>query len=339
MALPAAGNSISLKQTNVELGLTATAAINMGGSAVRGLFDVSSGAIDMSDGFGKSSETLISSNVQQMTVSDHISAGGTLRIDSGVYIWSDSTGTAGMIIDIACTIINEGYIIGKGGLGANGLSSDNVANGSAGGAAISVTSSGVTITNASGAYIAGGGGGGAAASYYAQWEQGDDNYNAWRPSGAGGGGAGGGAGNNGGQVNDSAGGSVGATGANGSANGSTIAYGGGAGGGGGIGIGDRTAYTMSGAGGGRILPGAGGGTNGYTGGEGGAAGAAGTNDLASGESVSGGGGGGWGAAGGNAIQGAIQGSTKKTGTGGAGGGAVTGTARTLNNSGTVYGST
>ena len=55
MALPSSGSSISLQQTNVELGLTATAAINMGGSAVRGLFGVASGAIDMSDGFGKSS--------------------------------------------------------------------------------------------------------------------------------------------------------------------------------------------------------------------------------------------------------------------------------------------
>jgi hypothetical protein len=144
MALPASGQ-ITLNQVNVELGLSGTAQIGMNDSAVRGLFDIASGEIEMSDGYGKSSETVVSSNVQQMTVSDYISAGGTLRIDSGVYIWSDSTGTAGMIIDIACTIINEGYIIGKGGLGATGVSADNVANGNAGGAAISVTSSGVTI--------------------------------------------------------------------------------------------------------------------------------------------------------------------------------------------------
>ena len=52
MALPSAGNPISLQQVNVELDLTATATINMGGSNVRTLFDVSSGAIDMSDGYG-----------------------------------------------------------------------------------------------------------------------------------------------------------------------------------------------------------------------------------------------------------------------------------------------
>jgi hypothetical protein len=54
MALPSAGSSISLQQVNVELGETATDAINMGGTAVRGLFGIASGAIDMSDGYGKS---------------------------------------------------------------------------------------------------------------------------------------------------------------------------------------------------------------------------------------------------------------------------------------------
>ena len=54
MALPASGNSISLQQTNVELGNTGTDEITMGSADVRGLFGVSSGAIDMSDGFGQS---------------------------------------------------------------------------------------------------------------------------------------------------------------------------------------------------------------------------------------------------------------------------------------------
>ena len=54
MTLPSSGNSISLQQVNVELSNTATAAINMGSSDVRGLFGIASGAIDMSDGYGKS---------------------------------------------------------------------------------------------------------------------------------------------------------------------------------------------------------------------------------------------------------------------------------------------
>lgn len=334
MALPSSGQ-ITLNQVNVELGNSGTAQIGLGDSAVRGLFGIASGEIEMADGYGKSSETVVSSSVQQMTVSSYISSGGTLRIASGVYIWSDSTSTAGMIIDIPCTIINEGYIIGKGGAGAAGVSSNAVANGNAGGPAVNVTSSGVTITNSSGAYIAGGGGGGAAASYYAQWQQGEDFYSTWRPSGGAGGGAGGGQGG----ANGGAGGAIGSVGSNGSGN---SGLGGGAGGGAGLGYGDRYPQTLTGAGGGRILPGAGGGTNGYTGGEGGAAGASGTNNYHSGESTSGGGGGGWGASGGNATQGAINPGESiytKTGTGGAGGAAITGTSRTLTNNGTVYGST
>ena len=53
MALPASG-AISLNQVNVELGLSGTASINMGSADVRGLFGVASGAISMSNGYGKS---------------------------------------------------------------------------------------------------------------------------------------------------------------------------------------------------------------------------------------------------------------------------------------------
>lgn len=52
MTLPASGQ-ISLNQVNVELGNSGTAQIDMGSSAVRGLFGVASGAIDMADGYGK----------------------------------------------------------------------------------------------------------------------------------------------------------------------------------------------------------------------------------------------------------------------------------------------
>ena len=54
MALPSSGSSISLQQVNVELGNSATATINMGNSDLRDLFDDTSGAISMSDGYGKS---------------------------------------------------------------------------------------------------------------------------------------------------------------------------------------------------------------------------------------------------------------------------------------------
>ena len=328
MALPAAGNSISLKQTNVELGLTATAAINMGGSAVRGLFGVSSGAIDMSDGFGKSSQTILSNagninslaNRQQITVSDYIDAGGTLKIPSNFYVWSDANDTPAMIIDIACTIINEGFIIGKGGQN----------NGTDGGPAIKISDniSNVTITNASGAYIAGGGGGGG---------QGQN--------GLGGGGAGGG----GGVFGDDTGltttgggiiGAVGDTSTYSSSNASYVEFhgdGGGAGGGGG---GFTFSGGSSGGGGGRILPGEGGdgargndgGGNLSFGGNGGSANNPGADHATNNPSA--GGGGGWGAAGGAGFY-------QQARAGGAAGVAIdpNSNSYTLSNSGTLYGAT
>ena len=53
MALPASGQ-ITLNQVNVELGNSGTAQIDMNSSAVRGLFGIASGEIEMSDGYGKS---------------------------------------------------------------------------------------------------------------------------------------------------------------------------------------------------------------------------------------------------------------------------------------------
>ena len=56
MALPASG-TITLSEVNVELGFNSGATITVGSSDVRGLFDVSSGTIAMSNGYGKSSAT------------------------------------------------------------------------------------------------------------------------------------------------------------------------------------------------------------------------------------------------------------------------------------------
>ena len=49
MALPASGQ-ITLNQVNVELGNSGTAQIAMNSTAVRGLFGIASGEIEMSDG-------------------------------------------------------------------------------------------------------------------------------------------------------------------------------------------------------------------------------------------------------------------------------------------------
>ena len=53
MALPASG-AISLNQVNVELGNSGTAQIGMNDAAVRGLFGIASGEIEMADGYGQS---------------------------------------------------------------------------------------------------------------------------------------------------------------------------------------------------------------------------------------------------------------------------------------------
>lgn len=56
MALPSTG-AISLNAVNVELGLSGTTTISMNQSTVRTLFQKASGAISMSDGYGKSNVT------------------------------------------------------------------------------------------------------------------------------------------------------------------------------------------------------------------------------------------------------------------------------------------
>ena len=56
MTLPASGQ-ITLNQVNVELGNSGTAQIGMNDAAVRGLFGIASGEIEMSDGYGKSNVT------------------------------------------------------------------------------------------------------------------------------------------------------------------------------------------------------------------------------------------------------------------------------------------
>jgi hypothetical protein len=314
MALPASGQ-ISLNDVNVELGNSATAQIGLGDAAVRGLFGVASGQISMSDGYGKASETVLTSaglvngqkQQQEITISNFISSGETLRIPSDIWVWSNAVGTAALTVDIACTIINEGKIIGRGG--------DSTGSTAPGGAAIKINSSvsGVSITNSSGAYIAGGGAGG-----------GNDT--------AGGGGAGGGYAVGGG----ASGGALNAAGANGnSPYGTYTVQGSGGGAGGGAG-GYTQGYPGGGGGGGRILPGVGGagGQHVWKGGDGGSAGNAGQ----AGEFTnfygfwSGGGGGGWGATGGRG------GYVTYTGDGGA---AIddSGNSYTLTNNGTIYGAT
>lgn len=151
----------------------------------------------------------------------------TITVDSGVYVYSTNTANAGLTITGAISgdtiaLVNNGYIIGKGGNGGNANSSAGTAPGFNGGPALSL---GYNIRLTNNSYIAGGGGGGGGSE-----------------GGGGGGGAGGGQGGN--NVAGVAGGAGGAVGASGSAG--TPSF-----------IGNFT-RSGSGGGGGRILPGVGG---------------------------------------------------------------------------------
>jgi hypothetical protein len=271
-------------------------------------FSVAQNIVNASGGSTINGQTAL----KEIRTSNYISSGGTFQIPSNYWIWSDNTGVAALIVDTPnATVINNGKIIGRGGDAGGGSN-----HGNPGGPAISVTASGVTIRNMSGAYIAGGGGGGAR----------------FGGGGAGGGQGGGGGGNLSG-YQGGAGGGINGGGAPGGSNWLYgFAYGGGAGGGGGL-ADENTFY--AGGGGGRKLPGTGG-TH-YGGsrsgllspvGSGGAGGAVGNNGRSQGNGLRAGGGGGWGAAGGSSA----------SRNGGAGGAAVSGSYTKGTWSGTVYGS-
>ena len=215
----------------------------------------------------------LSSSVQAYSLSSDLVANGwdevtpvqaIITINSGVYVWSDNISvpafnTGYIAPGSTISIVNNGYIIGRGGNGQTPTQQPQ-----AGGPAINLNYS-VSITNNS--YIAGGGGGGGGNSTFL---------------GGGGGGAGGGAG---GVIQQLNGGSVPAGGLPG-----------GIGASGGAGTQSRVGPTPpgpagvtfikvgSGGGGGRILPG--------TGGAGGSNSSSAAVDNSGGGGQSGGGGGG-----------------------------------------------
>ena len=349
MALPASG-AISL--ANIQTEFTGSNPIGMneyyrGGAYVtaNNTSVPTSGQIAVGNFYGAVREfyLTLASNVQNANISTLATAAGwdgtaplIVTVNVGVWLWSDSVATAGLIIpsiSSSVTVHNYGKIIGRGSNGGGG-SSYAACVAVAGGPAISNAASTVSLTNYSGAFIAGGGGGGGGAV-----QNPSTGSVAWA---GGGGGAGGGVGGsaytayNGINVGGGAAGGLGSSGGNGGDSGrdNSKGLGGGAGGGGGKAW--AAAAAGSGGGGGRILPGNGGAgqavwesADGGTGGSNFGAGASayGNDNIY----VAGGGGGGWGASGGS---GQNFGSYNA---GGAGGAAISGTAVTLTNSGNIYG--
>ena len=293
MTLPASG-AISFNSINVELGVAGTTLANINQASYRTLAGVPSGAIALSNFYGKSNKISVSATISANSTNYTLnpaavsgySAGKsnvTLTINSGIYVYSTATGTpainvTGFTAGDTVTIVNNGYIMGMGGRGSD-YSTNNV---TSGGNAISLAFNSSIINNS---YIGGGGGGGGCDA---------------SGGGGGGGGAGGGAGGTAAySLAGGAGGGPGAAGGNGqfgviSSGKDSNGYGGG-------------------GGGGRIMPGVGGGAVTYTSTPGGGAGGAGgASDLntqttpggsagnagSSGGGLNGGGGGGWGAPGG-----------------------------------------
>jgi hypothetical protein len=165
------------QSVNIELNRSATATINMNESAVRTLFAVPSGAISMSNGYGKSNRisiaATISSDTANYTVNTAKASGYiagvtdfTLTINSGVFVFSGSTGSYAMTVDTSwaagdtVTIVNNGTIVGRGGGGGGGGGGSQYAGGSPGGGGgpALLVQRAITMNNLN--RIAGGGGGG-----------------------------------------------------------------------------------------------------------------------------------------------------------------------------------
>ncbi len=321
MTLPASG-PISFNQINVELGVAGTTTASLGQTSYRTLAGVPSGAISMSNFYGKSNRKAISYTFTASTANASLNVAAisgyvagvsdiTVTVNTSVYLYSTGTGTPGLTLSggttgDTLTLVNNGFIMGMGGVGS-GSNSPAVVNGSPGGIALQLGYP-TTINNTNPvAYIGGGGGGGGGRQ---------------TAIAGGGGGAGGGAGGTGGSAAPNAGGAgggLGASGGNGTvqpSGGGKQGRGGGAGGSGGTYFNDgRSVSGNAGGGGGRIFPGSGGAA---VPGPGGTSGAGGSSNGGGGSVPSaqdaGGGGGGWGASGGN--------SNRTPSLGGAGGRAV-----------------
>lgn len=178
MTLPVSG-AISFNNINVELGVAGATTASLGQASYRTLSGVASGAISMSNFYGKANQFSfsIASNTANLDVrAAAVSAGwnGTSKvvctINSGVYVYSNSTGS------YACTIsgsfpgglslVNNGVIVGRGGDGgqagrghADSASYRIYPSGGASGGPAFIVSTAVSVTN-NGSINGGGGGGG-----------------------------------------------------------------------------------------------------------------------------------------------------------------------------------
>lgn len=184
MPLPVSG-AISFNAINVELGVSGTTQASLNQASYRTLAGVPSGAISMSNFYGKANQfsfTISSNqtNANLRTLAVNAGWNGTVKvvatIASGVYISSNNTGTPALTVNGSfpggVELINQGFIIGMGGngngrnifaMGYIGLPGDP------GGGALSVSSA-ISINN-TGTIGGGGGGGGNGGSSFVEREE------------------------------------------------------------------------------------------------------------------------------------------------------------------------
>ena len=180
--MPTPSGTISLANVNTELGLAATTTISMNQANVRTLAGVggSGTPISMQNLQNKSNRVTASATISSDTTNyvlntakaSGYSAGNTdmtLTINSGVTVYSTSTGSYALTVDTSwatgdtVTIVNNGTILGRGGnAGPGGQLSVATGNGpgspgSSGGPALLVQRA-LTLNNIN--RFAGGGGGG-----------------------------------------------------------------------------------------------------------------------------------------------------------------------------------
>lgn len=229
---------ITFGDINTEMFYPATQLITLNDTPIRNLANKPSGIISLSDFYGKANRIPVTLTIAATTtdyvlnpskVSGYLAGltDVTFVINSGVVIGSTSTGSAGLSISgftagDSVNVINNGYIVGRGGNGGSGNGG-----GGSGGLALSVSYP-TKITN--NGIIGGGGGGGGGSSNYSNTSGPTcTRTTSYYGGSGGGGGAGYIAGSGGGGANYN--GNVGAAGSAGS----LTAGGGGASSGGGLG--------------------------------------------------------------------------------------------------------
>jgi len=199
MTLPISG-PISFNSINVELGVAGATQASLNQATYRTLAGVPSGVISLSNFYGKANEFTFSITSNQTNANLRtlaIAAGWNqttklvATINSGIYVSSNSTGTAALTVNGSfpngVQLVNNGLIIGMGGAGGTGQGGTTGTTGGsaglAGGGALLVSSA-LSITNNGTVGGGGGGGGGGFIEVYTIIESGSFT--------AGGGGGGGG---------------------------------------------------------------------------------------------------------------------------------------------------